>query len=61
MLIGSEHIIPEIAIIDPFLTLSCPKTLTAAVGIDALTHAIEAYVSRKANPISDISPSKLSG
>ncbi len=54
MLIGSEHIIPTIAIVDPTLTLSCPKMLTAAVGIDALTHAIEAYVSVKANPPSDI-------
>ncbi len=54
MLIGSEHIIPTIAIVDPTLTLSCPKMLTAAVGIDALTHAIEAYVSVKANPLSDI-------
>ncbi|MCK5566847.1 MAG: iron-containing alcohol dehydrogenase, partial [Actinomycetia bacterium] len=54
MLIGSEHIIPDIAIIDPTLTLSCPPDLTAAVGIDALCHAIEAYVSKKANPMSDI-------
>ena len=45
---------PQAAIIDPLLTLSCPKGLTAAVGIDALTHAIEAYVSLKAQPMSDI-------
>ena len=54
MLIGSEHIIPDIAIIDPTLTFSCPPSLTAAVGIDALIHAIEAYISKKATPISDI-------
>ena len=45
---------PDIAIIDYGLTLSMPKNLTAYVGMDALTHAIEAYVSVKANNISDI-------
>jgi alcohol dehydrogenase class IV len=54
MLIGSPFILPEVAIVDPLLTLSCPRGLTAAVGIDALTHAIEAYVSVKAQPMSDI-------
>jgi alcohol dehydrogenase class IV len=54
MLIGSPFILPRVAIVDPLLTLSCPGELTAAVGIDALTHAIEAYVSLKAQPMSDI-------
>jgi len=54
MLIGSPFIMPDIAIVDPMLTLSCPRGLTAAVGVDALTHAIEAYVSVKAQPMSDI-------
>ena len=54
MLITSPHIIPDVAIVDPVLTISCPKGLTAATGIDALTHAIEAYVSVKANPLSDM-------
>lgn len=54
MLIGSVHCLPQVAIVDPLLTLSCPRGLTAAVGIDALTHAIEAYVSLKAQPMSDI-------
>jgi alcohol dehydrogenase class IV len=54
MLIGSPFVMPELAIVDPLLTLSCPQGLTAAVGIDALTHAIEAYVSVKAQPMSDI-------
>jgi len=54
MLITSPHIIPDVAIVDPVLTVSCPKGLTAATGIDALTHAIEAYVSVKANPLSDM-------
>jgi alcohol dehydrogenase class IV len=54
MLIGSPFLIPQKAIIDPLLTLSMPRSLTAAVGIDALTHAIEAYVSVKAQPMTDI-------
>ena len=54
MLIGSPFITPEAAIVDPSLTLTMPQDLTAATGIDALTHAIEAYVSVKAQMISDI-------
>jgi alcohol dehydrogenase class IV len=54
MLIGSPFIIPKVALVDPLLTLSCPQGLTAAVGIDSLTHAIEAYVSVKAQPMSDL-------
>lgn len=54
MLIGSPLIIPKVAIVDPLLTLSCPRGLTAAVGIDSLTHAIEAYVSVKSQPMSDL-------
>mgnify|MGYP005840828779 FL=1 len=54
MLIGSPFVIPKVAIVDPLLALSCPRGLTAAVGIDSLTHAIEAYVSVKAQPMSDI-------
>lgn len=39
----SNHLRPRLAIVDPLLTLGCPKRVTADAGIDALTHAIEAY------------------
>ncbi len=45
--------LPTIAIVDFELTLTCPRRLSADTGIDALTHAIEAYVSRRSNPFSD--------
>jgi alcohol dehydrogenase class IV len=53
MLCTGAAYLPDIAIVDYELTLSKPKRLTADTGIDALTHAIEAYVSRKASPFTD--------
>ncbi|MBT8163128.1 iron-containing alcohol dehydrogenase [Arthrobacter sp. GN70] len=53
MLCAGISFLPQAAVIDYELTLSMPARLTADTGIDALTHAIEAYVSRKANPFSD--------
>jgi alcohol dehydrogenase len=50
----SEYIIPKIAIVDPELTLELPKRLTAATGMDALSHAIESYINVNATPFSDI-------
>ena len=54
MLIISPYLLPSVAIVDPLLTLGMPKNVTAATGMDALTHAIEAYVSRKAQPMADV-------
>lgn len=53
MLCQGPSFMPVAALIDADLTVSMPPRLTADTGIDALTHAIEAYVSRKANPFSD--------
>jgi alcohol dehydrogenase class IV len=53
MLLGGNSLIPDIAIVDPKLTVSMPKGITAATGLDALTHAIESYTSRKAQPLTD--------
>jgi len=53
MLIASPYIIPRVALVDPLMTLTMPQEITAATGLDALTHAIEAYVSVKAQPITD--------
>lgn len=53
MLLKGPDLVPSIAIIDPIFTLTAPKNVTAATGIDALTHAVEAYTSRKAQPLSD--------
>lgn len=51
--INSPYLFPELALLDPLLTLSAPAAITASTGMDALTHAIEAYTSLQATPISD--------
>ena len=47
------HMIPEAVLSDPELTLSMPPKLTAASGMDAITHCVEVYCSRKFNPVAD--------
>lgn len=51
MTVGSPHTVPQVALCDPELTLSMPQPLTAATGMDALTHAIESYINTVHNPI----------
>ncbi|MDQ1006211.1 alcohol dehydrogenase class IV [Streptomyces sp. V4I23] len=51
--IVSRTLVPEISVIDPRLLTTMPDWLNAATGLDALTHAIEAFVSRAHNPLTD--------
>lgn len=53
MLLKGRCLIPDLAIIDPQFSMTAPKSVTSATGIDALCHAIEAYTSRLAQPLSD--------
>lgn len=53
MMILSAHLTPTAALVDYETTLTMPPPLTAAVGVDTLTHGIEAYVSRKAHGMTD--------
>lgn len=51
----SQRLLPDLALLDPQLTLGLPPAITAATGIDAMVHAIEAYTSaHKKNPVSDM-------
>ena len=53
MMLSSPCLMAQVAIVDPLLSLTTPPHLTSAVGVDALTHAIEAYISKRAQPITD--------
>jgi len=49
----SELLLPSVALVDPELTYTMPPSVTASTGLDALTQLVEAYVSRRANPMTD--------
>ena len=49
----SQLMIPRVALVDPELTVSCPRPVTAASGLDALTQCLEPLVSAQANPVTD--------
>ncbi len=53
MAIVDKNVTPILSVNDSELMIGMPKGLTAATGMDALTHAVEAYVSTAANPITD--------
>lgn len=54
MVLGSKSLIPDIALVDPWTLVTMDSELTAFTGMDALTHAIEAYVSLAATTLTDI-------
>ena len=53
MLLKGKVLMPDLAVIDPQFTMTAPPAITAATGLDALCHCVEAYTSRKAQPLSD--------
>lgn len=53
LLIKDDQLIPDLAVVDPELTRTMPEKIAVSSGLDALTHAIESYTSRKAQPLSD--------
>ncbi len=54
MLIKGTNCLPDMAVVDANFTMATPPSITAATGLDALTHAIEAYTSKKAFSITDL-------
>ncbi len=50
----SSHLYPDCALLDPELTFGLPPAVTTATGMDALIHAVEAYTSKNATPMSDV-------
>lgn len=54
MLIGGSTLIPKVAILDHKLSVMMPPAVTAATGMDALTHAIEAFISKKSQPTTEM-------
>ncbi len=53
MSFSSPKLLPNIAMLDPRMLVTMPKKITAATGMDALTHAVEAYINLQKNPVSD--------
>jgi alcohol dehydrogenase class IV len=51
--VASDNILPNVAIVDPMLVVSCPPHVTASTGLDAFIHAAEPFLSKMANPMTD--------
>lgn len=54
MLLKGDPLVPRLAIVDYNYSLSSPTSVTVATGLDALTHAVESYISKKAMPLTDV-------
>ena len=54
VILKGNALLPKLAIVDPAFTVTAPSGVTAATGMDALTHAVEAYTSRKRNDLTDL-------
>jgi len=54
--VSSEHLVPKVAICDPNLTLSLPPDITAATGMDALSHCVEGFLAKSVNRL--LTPSR---
>ncbi|MCJ2024064.1 iron-containing alcohol dehydrogenase [Methylobacterium sp. J-067] len=52
--VQSRHMLADLAVIDPDLTMTVPAAVTAATGVDAMAHCVEAFTSRKAHPAIDL-------
>lgn len=52
--VQSDHMLADLAAVDPDLTLSVPRAITVATGVDALAHCVEAYTNKKAHPAIDL-------
>jgi alcohol dehydrogenase class IV len=53
MMLLDRHLLPQVALVDFELSMTMPRGLTSHVGVDTLTHGLEAFVSRKASPLTD--------
>jgi alcohol dehydrogenase len=52
--INTALYVPKLVLLDPLLTLSCPRSVTVSAGMDALVHTLESYVAKKASPLSRV-------
>ncbi|UFN47823.1 iron-containing alcohol dehydrogenase [Roseomonas sp. OT10] len=52
--VQSMHMLADLAVVDPDLTLTVPPAVTAATGVDAMAHCVEAFTNRKAHPLIDL-------
>ena len=52
--VQSEHMLADLAVVDPDLMMSIPRAVTVSTGVDALAHCVEAYTNKKAHPMIDL-------